>query len=507
MSLRPAHRPAPRRATLVALFTALALGACQTTVPALNQPLPRDPAGRPDYARNYGFGSFPEHRETTGSELMVLLAFSGGGTRSAAFAHGALRGLRAIPVQGLGGADGRTLLSEVDYIAAVSGGSFPAAHYGLFRDRSFETFPEQFLHRDIEAYIYGMFLLPWNWRWMVDDAYGTNDRMAEVYDALMFRGATFADLARRGPPLISINATEIATGLVFPFQGTLFGLLCSDMSGYPVARAVAASSAYPVVFSAITLQSHAGECGDARPPVSPQVDLAAPQSETSRRAQLAQLAQRLSDAERTRWVHLMDGGIADNLALRGLLNILISLDDEHELFRAAALRTRRVMVLSVDGQAASDPTLSQQRSVGGLMQLFSAVSGTQINAYSFETLALAEAQVEALVRRFRRVRCATAPVIGGRPCDDVRGELVHVSLAGIEDPELRRRMQSIPTALTLPREDVDALVEVGESLVARHPVLQELARDTPAAATPRRSTPRPARRGTTTAAASRQFVP
>ncbi|WP_270933310.1 patatin-like phospholipase family protein [Falsiroseomonas oryzae] len=503
MSLRHAHWRTPLRVAAIALTAALSLGACQSAVPAVNQPLPRDAAGRPDYARNYGFGSFPQHRETTGSELMVLLAFSGGGKRSAAFAHGVLRGLRTVSVRGLGGTNGRPMLSEVHYIASVSGGSFPAAHYGLYRDRSFDTFPEEFLHRDIEAYIYGMFLLPWNWRWMVDDAYGTNDRMAEVYDALMFRGATFADLARRGPPLISINATEIGTGLVFPFQGTLFGLLCSDMTAYPLARAVAASNGFPVLFSAITLQSHARECGDARPPVAPQADLAAPRSETSRRAQLARVAQRLSDSERTRWVHLMDGGIADNLALRGLLNILITLDDGNELFRAAALRTRRIVVLSADGQAAADPTLSQQRSVGGLGQLFSAVSGTQIDAYNFETLALAEAQVDALVRRFRAVRCAEAAIIGGHPCDDVRGELVHVSLSGIEDPELRQRMQSIPTGLTIPRNDVDELVAAGERLTATHPVLREMATDTSAAAARPAPAPRRARPGGGVAASAR----
>ena len=44
------------------------------------------------------------------------------------------------------------LLDEVDYIASVSGGSFPAMHYGLFRETSFETFPAEFLKRDIEAY-------------------------------------------------------------------------------------------------------------------------------------------------------------------------------------------------------------------------------------------------------------------------------------------------------------------------------------------------------------------
>ena len=67
------------------------------------------------------------------------------------------------------------------------------------------------------------------------------------------------------------------------------------------------------------------------------------------------------DPQVTRYVHLMDGGIADNLALRSVLNALITLDTSSYDFRHLALNTRRILVISVDGQAAADPTLSQKR--------------------------------------------------------------------------------------------------------------------------------------------------
>ena len=57
------------------------------------------------------------------------------------------------------------MLHEVDQVAGVSGGSFPAAHFGLYGAKSFETFPDEFLYPDIEAYIWGNFVLPWNWDW------------------------------------------------------------------------------------------------------------------------------------------------------------------------------------------------------------------------------------------------------------------------------------------------------------------------------------------------------
>jgi len=59
--------------------------------------------------------------------------------------------------------------------------------------------------------------LPWNWDWLVNPLVGTNDRMTQVYDRLMFHRATFADLARRGRPQVSINATDINFGRPFGF--------------------------------------------------------------------------------------------------------------------------------------------------------------------------------------------------------------------------------------------------------------------------------------------------
>ncbi len=459
----------------------LLLAGCTSLNVRMNDPLPVAANGQPDFAANYGVGNFePAVIDGTAdwaaarSDLLVFVAFSGGGKRSAAFAHGALRGLRDIRVQPPGHA-GWTLLEDVDYISGVSGGSFPAAHYGLNRERHFETFAQEFLKRDINAFIYGIYLLPWNWDWLANPTVGTNDYMAQVYDRLMFHGATFADLRRRGPPIISVNATDVTNEVSFPFLGGTFGALCSDLNSFPIARAVAASNGFPILFSPITLRSHAAECRGQRPPGTPPASAAEPASSTARRAELARLINVYENPQQTRYVHLMDGGIADNLALRGLLNVFIALTPGDPFYRAAALRTRRILVLSVDGEAAPDRGLGRQRVVSGIGQIFSAVSGTQIDAYNFETLAVATDQVAHLVEAFRRIRCEAGRSVAGHPCGDVQGQLIHVSLAGIDDPAWRQRLERIPTGLTIPDADVDALVEYGEQLVRDHPAIRAVA--------------------------------
>jgi len=61
---------------------------------------------------------------------LVILAFSGGGTRAAAFSYGVLETLRSIEIVTKTGRKIR-LLDEVDLITGVSGGSFTALAYGL----------------------------------------------------------------------------------------------------------------------------------------------------------------------------------------------------------------------------------------------------------------------------------------------------------------------------------------------------------------------------------------
>jgi hypothetical protein len=66
-------------------------------------------------------------------------------------------------------------------------------------------------------------------------------------------------------------------------------------------------------------------------------------------------------------------------------------------------------------------------------------------------------------------------MVNDRPCADVQGQVVHVALSAIDDPTWRARLGSIPTGLTIPDADVDALVQYGEQLVREHPAIRAVA--------------------------------
>ena len=82
-------------------------------------------------------------------ELLLILTFSGGGTRAAGLSYGILKALADTRIAVSG--KKRRLLDEIDVISSVSGGSFTSAYYGLFGDRIFEDFETKFLKRNVEG--------------------------------------------------------------------------------------------------------------------------------------------------------------------------------------------------------------------------------------------------------------------------------------------------------------------------------------------------------------------
>jgi NTE family protein len=379
----------------------------------------------------------------------------------------------------------RPLLDQIDGISGVSGGSFPASYYGLYREKMFGQFEKDFLYSDTNNYIFGIYLLPWNWAWLVEPSVGTNDFMDRVYDRTMYHGATFGDLQARGRPLIAIGATDISYGTPFLFTQEMFDLICSDLSALPVSRAVAASNGFPGLFSPVTLTNQARSCGDRKPGWLRQVGPDERNDPLSRVGVEATRAERYLNADQTPYVHLADGGISDNLAMRSAGSIMQALPAANLRERGYA-HVRRVLMISVDGQSTQDSSAAQRKAVGGIFAILGLVSGAQIDNYNFETLNTITQQLQIAVSRLRDARCALASVIDGARCNDVAAELVRVSLAQTPESPERARLLAIPTGLTIDRADVDLLVKAGHDAVTTSVALRKfLDRHAPAPLSPK----------------------
>lgn len=443
-------------------LVAVMISACSSLQAHQNLPLQPQAQGPA-----YRITTIPDE---TSPELFVALAFSGGGKRSSAFGYGVLSGLREIMIDYGGGA--RPMTAEIDVVTGVSGGSFTAAAFALRREELFSSYVDGFLKYDLNAEIFGIYLLPWHWDWAFNPAWGSNDEMARVYDDLLFQGKTYSDLAKLGRPFLGVQATDFANEAPFIFSQETFDWLCSDVSSVPIARAVAASNGFPILFSPISLRNYSGNqpASCVRPHwVDEYANI---DDELSRRRHLAKVAQNYMHKRESSYVHLLDGGVADNLALRGLVQLMAPATENSEGEVERLKRVRHVLIVSVDGQAEPDRQLTEVPYLDSIFRILGAVTSTAIDRYGFETLIHAREMTERLADGIARRDCPLASSGKPLPCRSVTPHFAHVSLGDLADGEARARLASIPTGLTISDENVDALVAAGRDAVLCDPAMR-----------------------------------
>ena len=186
---------------------------------------------------------------------------------------------------------------------------------------------------------------------------------AEYYDHLLFDGATFADLTPRpGRPFLIVNATDLAIGARFEFTQDQFDLLNSDLSKFPIARAVAASSAFPPFLGPVILKNYSV---DHPAPEPESIESVLSNSTASSRLKNLALEERsYVDGDRRKFIHLVDGGIADNLGLRGPVERAIKLEESGTTPQASVKIPRRLAIIVVD--ASTEQTTAGIRRTGRL---------------------------------------------------------------------------------------------------------------------------------------------
>jgi NTE family protein len=420
------------------------------------------PANRPIDAWDPAalLGEAPVASPDRSGEILFALTFSGGGTRAAAFSYGVLQELAEMEV----GVEGvrRRLIDEIDLISSVSGGSFTAAYFGLHGDGIFESFEEAFLRRNVQAGLVLEILRPRYWLGFL--GIDRSQLAARYYDREVFHGATFADLQRPAAPQIILNATDLSTAGRFPFSPLWFGMICSELGSFPVSHAVTASSAVPIVFPTIRLRNFAGRCGFELPEWTQA-------RRQQRQAALGRLVQEdLTTAYATSdlrpYIHLLDGGLSDNLGLSNAVAALSYIDDP--IRAAEEIRhedVRLILVITVNAEAQSKRPWEHANKAASTLQVVNGLTTAQIHNVNRVTVELARQEFSDWARELTRPGAA------------VRFELVEVSFDEVEDPVEREYLQKIETSFHLSDEKVDRLIAAGRRVVRDSPELARALRD------------------------------
>ena len=249
----------------------------------------------------------------------IALALSGGGSRAAVFSAAVMFELQK-----------HGILQQVDVLSSASGGSVSAALYAVSCDDGQACAPPVTpnLNRTVwkESIVYPLLQQNYIDRWRINcwrpenivryaTYFDRTDVMAETFAEGLFGGTRdteksflFRDLNPRRPYLIlnSTNNTDsAAVPEIFSFTEKDFSAIRSRLDLFPVAYGVAGSAAFPGAFHYVTLRNY------SKP--------------------------------EEKFIHLMDGGVMDNLGIESLWRILLS-DD------GARYRNVPVLVIVADAK-------------------------------------------------------------------------------------------------------------------------------------------------------------
>jgi hypothetical protein len=279
-----------------------------------------------------------------------------------------------------------------------------------------------------------------------------------------------------------INATNLYQGARFEFTDPQFRYLGSDISSYPVSRAVAASSAFPFLLSPISLVNY------AKPPgyeISEKDQDALEDYWINKRTYYTVYNDYLyagPDGHTNHpYIHLMDGGLADNIGLRAIYDLYVRADIRSKINKG---NIKRFMAIVVNSKADNPAKIDKKESPPGLMTVGFKTATLSLDNYSFETvemfkeLAAQRIQDQAALKACQQIinqsysdKFEIPPLAGGQ----LKLYLADLTFDNIPPaspaPGIKGRdyYNELPTTFYLPGDQVDNLITVGGWLLKENP--------------------------------------
>ena len=386
-------------------------------------------------------------------ENLVIVTFSGGGSRAVSLGYGVLEQFQQATVRPTERGD--TLLQNIDVVYGVSGGSVLAAYLALEGQETIPKFKEFFLKKDFQKKVINEVFSLSNVPRLTSPQFGRSDLLQEQLNLALYNGKTFADLARkRKGPFAVINATDMTAGQKVSFTQDFFDWLCVDLNDIEIARAVAASSAVPLIFSPITLNNHGGFChAESKKAFLMQIQPGNRLLLNNFNAMQKRLA-RYQDSVEQPYLHLVDGGLTDNLGLASLLDMsnLLSVRKLYAELKKSALR--HVVVVSVNAQNERTSHIDKSADVPGVREVVDTVINVPIDKATESTVQYSQKfanQWNAYAKRQREAK--------------IKVYFVNVSLKDLPEGQLKKDVLNIGTSFYLPESDVDKLREAAKILL------------------------------------------
>jgi NTE family protein len=424
---------------------------------------------------------------------VILMTFSGGGSRAAALAEAVLREMAQTRYAAADLPHAPT--EDVRLISSVSGGSVTAAWFGLHRgpghwDGDLDGLRRDFLTKDNMAALELDAVDPLTWFGLVTGRITPIEAEEALFDARLYHGATLAALDRPGQPFIVLNATDMAGGEIFAMVPRRFDDVCAKHDALPVATAVAASAAFPILLTPVAFRDFSEGCqGRLRRGDWIRIDLSNPYTPYLNLAEYkdARYSNDLRHGpdpyRRIDYLYFLDGGLADNLGAQSLRAALLAPYDDAGVLRAINEgKIRRLVVIVVNARSDPPNKLYQQPRQPGLVDQIRTVTSVPIDANT----ANSQTALSALLGQLAQAAAGAAAGarFGGMQVYGVAVDYDQIPADTPAHRALRDAAKDVPTSWTLTEPQLRATEAAGRFLLRRDPCWRALLADLGAAQPP-----------------------
>jgi NTE family protein len=175
----------------------------------------------------------------------------------------------------------------------------------------------------------------------------------------------------------------------------------------------------------------------------------------------------------------VDGGVADNLGLRAILDRVIARGSVWKLIKETPHENvNKVVFIVVNAETQPDTKWDRSEGIPPFGAMASSFSSIGIERYNEETIALLKESVNSWADEIRTERCkggagSTAP----GSCGDIQFYVVEAKFDTLKDETERMYFKRLPTSFKLDPEEVDKLRDVAHRILVESEEFQRLLRD------------------------------
>ena len=201
--------------------------------------------------------------------------------------------------------------------------------------------------------------------------------------------------------------------------------------------------------------------------------------------------QAFGDGVHRPYLHLVDGGVSDNVGMRAVLDALEVLEALHEAgMKSPFDNAKRIIVFIVNSLSSPPTKWDESEAPPGTVDILLKAAGTPIDAFSYEAVELLK-DTAAHWATLRRVRNSAAykdnkdpAVAAALRVPEAEIYAIDVSFAMLKDKAELAYLNQQPTTFVLPPEAVDRLRAAAGKIIMDSPEFKRLLKDVGAKVVP-----------------------